>query len=365
MANECRAAVITAFNKPLEVQKVPIPDLEPTAMLAKVEAATLCGTDVHRWHGAIVQPSIIPFIPGHETCGIIEDMNGPRTDLLGEPLKKGDRVLWAYPSCGRCYWCTVARQPSICPEITYWGCNHSNEYPYLLGGCAEYQYVPPRCDVIRVPDEVPSPLAAAAACAYRTVMHGFERLGVIAPHETVVVQGSGPLGLFAIAVARDKSAYKVLNIGAPAARVKVAKDLGADAALNLDDVADPQQRILWVKDQTGGRGADIVIQCATHDAVPEGVAMLRKGGRYLSIGAGGSGKAAVPVNIMGQHINFTSVMIAEPRHWLQAVRFLATRQDLNWEGMISKSYRLDQTSEAFEDMAAFRIVKPVIYPHQR
>jgi D-arabinose 1-dehydrogenase-like Zn-dependent alcohol dehydrogenase len=251
---DCRAAVITALNQPLEIQRVPLPDLEPTALLCRVEAATLCGTDVHRWHGALTRPDMLPFIPGHETCGVIEAMHGPRTDLLGAPLKVGDRILWAYPSCGRCYWCTVARQPSICPEIRYWGCNRSDQYPYLLGGCAEYQYVPPRCDIIRVPEEVSSPLAAAAACAYRTVMHGFDRLGPIHPHETVLVQGSGPLGLFAAAVARDHSAYRVLMIGAPEARLRVAQDMGVDAALDLEDVPDPAQRRQWVLDQVGGGG---------------------------------------------------------------------------------------------------------------
>ena len=362
MAETSRAAVITAPNTPLEIRDVPIPKLEPTAMLARVDAATLCGTDIHRWHG-VVGNLKMPFIPGHETCGTIVDMNGPRTDLLGVPLKEGDRVLWAYPSCGRCYWCEVARQPSICPEIRYWGCNPSEDFPYLMGGCADYQYVPPRCDVIRVPDSVPDALAAAAACAYRTVMHGFERLGNIHPHETVLVQGCGPLGLFAAAVARDKSAWKVLVSGAPAERLSVAQEMGADDVLNIDEEQDVAKRIDWVKGHTDGRGVDIVIQCATFNAVPEGVKMMRRGGRYVSIGAGGN--AAVPVADIFPETTFYGVAIAEPRHWLQAIRFLETRKDIPWAGMISAEYPLEDLTRAFEDMASFKIVKPVVYPHGR
>lgn len=74
-------------------------------------------------------------------------------------------------------------------------------------------YVPPSSLIIKVPEEVSS--ASAAACAYRTVMHGFDRLGAIKSHETVLIQGSGPLGNFATAVAKDHGAKRVLVIGAP------------------------------------------------------------------------------------------------------------------------------------------------------
>ncbi len=359
---DTRAAVITGFNQPLEIRRVQIPQLEPTAMLAKVEAATLCGTDVHRWHGRVATLEQLPFIPGHETCGAISEMNGERKDLLGEPLKLGDRVLWSYPTCGHCYWCTVAKQTSHCPEIRVWGGSRADQFPYLLGGLADYQYVPPGCDIIKVPAGVSSASAAAAACAYRTVMHGFERLGAIAPHETVVVQGSGPLGLFASVVARDRGAYRVLVIGAPANRLQVARGLGADDVLSIDDVKDPADRIKWVQDRSGGRGADIAIQCATHQSVPEGIAMVRKGGRYLSVGVGGD--ASISPTDFWRSVTIIPVTMAEPRHWLQAVRFLESRgSTVPFESMISRSYKLEQATEAMNAMANFEVVKPVIYPH--
>jgi NADPH:quinone reductase-like Zn-dependent oxidoreductase len=109
----------------------------------------------------------------------------------------------------------------------------------------------------------------------------------------VVIQGSGPLGNFATAVAKDHGAKKVLVIGAPANRLEVTKKMGADAVLNLEEVADEKQRRQWVKDHTDGRGADIVIQVANNMAVPEGLTLLRDGGRYLNIGAGGKANIAV------------------------------------------------------------------------
>ena len=84
---ECRAAVVTGFNQPAEIWSVQTPELEPTGLLMRVDAATLCGTDVHCWHGRMPSDRL-PYIPGHETTGTIVEMNGARTDLLGEPLNE-------------------------------------------------------------------------------------------------------------------------------------------------------------------------------------------------------------------------------------------------------------------------------------
>ncbi len=281
----CRAAVITEHNKPLTIQQVPIPQLDPGSLLVKITASTLCGTDVHRWHGPLSEGDTLPIITGHEPCGFVEDIAGERTDILGNPVKRGDRIVWSYVACGSCYYCAVALQPCICPGRASWGHNRSDQHPYLLGSCSEYMYVPKECLIIKVPDEVTSASAAASACAYRTVMHGFDRLGALKSHETVVIQGSGPLGNFATAVAKDHGAKKVLVIGAPANRLEVTKRMGADAVLNLEEVSDEKERRKWVRDHTEGRGADVVIEATGNPAaVPEGLELLRDGGTYVEMG---------------------------------------------------------------------------------
>ncbi len=357
--NDCRAAVITAHNRPLEIQRVPIPELEPGALLVRIAASTLCGTDVHRWHGPLGDGDTLPIITGHEPCGTIEEINGERTDILGRPVKRGDRIVWSYVACGSCYYCAVALQPCICRGRASWGHNRSDRYPYLLGSCAEYMYVPPQCLIIKVPEDVSSASAAASACAYRTVMHGFDRLGAIKSHETVLIQGSGPLGNFATAVARDHGAKQVLVIGAPAARLEVTQRMGADAVLNLEEVTDAKQRRQWVRAHTEGRGADVVIQVANNMAVPEGLTMLRDGGRYLDIGVGG--KADIAAASLPQEMTFLTVRSAEPRHWLQAIDFLASRKrTFPFEEMITASYSLEQVNEALQAMASYQVVKAVI-----
>lgn len=356
---DCRAAVVTGLNQPLEILRVPIPELEPGAVLVKIVASTLCGTDVHRWHGPLSSKDSLPFITGHEPCGVIEAINGKRTDILGAPVAPGDRIVWSYVACGSCYYCSVALQPCICPGRTSWGHHASDAFPYLLGSVSEYMYVPPECLLIRVPDEVTSQSAAAAACAYRTVMHGFDRLGKVLPNETIVIQGSGPLGNFATAVAKDRGAKRVLTIGAPANRLAVAKRMGADEVLDLDAMPDPNERVQWVRERTSGRGADVVMQVANNAATPEGLRMLRPGGRFVHIGSGG--KAGVAVHELPEQLTFYTVRSGEPRHWLQAIEFLASRKNaFPFEDMISASYRIEQVNEAMAAMASFAVVKPVI-----
>ena len=356
---ECRAAVITAHNEPLEIQNVQIPELDPGSLLVKITASTLCGTDVHRWHGPLGGSDSLPIITGHEPCGIVEDIAGERTDILGNPVKKGDRIVWSYVACGSCYYCSVAVQPCICRGRASWGHNRCDQHPYLLGSVSEYMYVPSPCLIIKVPDEVSSASAAAAACAYRTVMHGYDRLGAIKDHETVVIQGSGPLGNFAAAVAKDHGAKQVLVIGAPAHRLEVSKKMGADEVLDLEEVTDAKDRRQWVHDRTEGRGADVVIQVANNAAVPEGLTLLRDGGQFLDIGAGG--KATIPVESMPQQMTYLTVRSGEPRHWLQAIDFLASRRErFPFDDMISRSYKLEEVNEAMSAMANYEVVKPVI-----
>ncbi len=116
-----RAAVLVDYNKPVEIREIEIPPLEPGAILVKVEAATICGTDVHISHGKLTQFSQVPLVPGHEIVGRIVTLGeGRERDAADRPLRIGDRIIWAYPWCGQCYYCTIARQRlfrvRVCPS---------------------------------------------------------------------------------------------------------------------------------------------------------------------------------------------------------------------------------------------------------
>lgn len=281
-----KAAVLEAFKAPLQFRDYPLPPtLEPGAALVRTEMAGICGTDVHLWKGEL--PIQLPVILGHETVGIIEQLGAELTqDWSGEPLRVGDRVTWtSTTSCGKCYYCAEKRQPTRCPQRRAYGIGYrSDQPPHFLGGYAEFHYLRPSANIFRIPNDLPTESVIGAGCALITAIHGVERTG-IEWQDTVVVQGAGPVGIAALAVAKSAGASKVIVIGGPAHRLEMARRFGADATISLDEVKTPEARLKAVRDLTRGYGADVVLECVgIPTAVPEGMEMCRDGGKYLVLG---------------------------------------------------------------------------------
>jgi L-iditol 2-dehydrogenase len=201
----CRAAALVAPGRgALDVVDVKVPrEIEPGALLVRMTAATVCGTDVHVRDGAVDAARArlsYPVILGHEMAGRVVALGaGPATDSVGQRLEVGDRIVWTHGMCGRCRNCVVEGQPSLCLHRRRYMSESAATYPYLNGGFAEYGYVYPTSGRVKVPDDVPDEVAAASSCALRTVVHGFDRLGPLDERHTVVIQGTGPLGLFSLA----------------------------------------------------------------------------------------------------------------------------------------------------------------------
>jgi D-arabinose 1-dehydrogenase-like Zn-dependent alcohol dehydrogenase len=360
-----RAACVVAFQKPLEIRDVPIPpDLEPGAILVKTEVASICGSDVHLWQGELGVRLQLPVILGHEMMGRVARLGpGVTQDSAGQPIAAGDRIVWTHASCGNCYMCTVTHQPTLCPNRRMYMFSHCEQPPYLLGGFSEYCYVFPASGRIKVPDGVSSELASAASCALRTVVHGFDRLGRIEDRETVVIQGAGPLGLYAAAMAVRAGAHQVIVIGAPTQRLEIAARWGASHTINIDHVPDARERRRMVRSLTDRRGADIVIEVSGGTtAFPEGIDLVRRGGRYLVIGQVGDYHVSIaPRLIVEKQIAILGVMSGNTDHYYKALQFLHHNCDrFRFEDMLSNRYRLDQINDALEAMQAFREVKPVV-----
>jgi D-arabinose 1-dehydrogenase-like Zn-dependent alcohol dehydrogenase len=362
-----RAACVVAFKNPLELRDIPIPDtLEPGAILVQTEVASICGSDVHLWQGELGPGARLqlPVILGHEMMGRVARLGpGVMHDSAGQPLAVGDRVVWTHASCGACYMCTVAHQPTLCPHRRMYMFTNCEHPPYLLGGFAEYCYVLPRSGRIKIPDEVSSELASAASCALRTVVHGFDRLGRIEDRETVVIQGAGPLGLYATAMALRAGAVQVIVIGAPARRLEVAEKWGASHTLNLDEIPEARERRRMIRHWTDGRGADIVIEVSGGTtAFPEGIDLVRRGGRYLVIGQVSDQQVSMaPRLVVEKQLTILGVMSGDTDHYYKALQFLKhNRARFSFEDMLSNRYRLEQINEALEAMRGFREVKPVV-----
>ena len=230
-----RAAVVTAYGEPIQIRELPVPqpsELEANSLLVRVDVASICGSDVHQWDGLVqaLVPASLPIILGHEMMGTVVAFGpGPREDSIGQPLQEGDRLLWTHVYCGQCYECRVKNMPTMCRRKKQYMRTNCERFPYLVGGFAQYCYVFPASGRVRVPDGVSDGVASAASCALRTVIHAFERVGRIGPHERVVIQGAGPLGLFATAVASERRESAISSWWAPPRRAWRSPSGGARA----------------------------------------------------------------------------------------------------------------------------------------
>lgn len=358
-----RTAILVERGKPLEIGQVTIPkELERGAILVRNTVATVCGSDVHVWEGTAGGDRPLPTILGHEMVGEVAALGaGVTADSFGRPLGIGDRITWSHGQCGQCYFCVVEREPTLCVNWRGYMVGDHHDFPHLVGGFSEYTYVYPTAGRILIPDDVPDSLAAASSCALRSVIAAFERVGTIYEHHTVVVQGAGPVGLFSAAKALAEGAAQVFVIGGPESRLQLAKEWGA-IPIPFDGT-DAEKRLQIIRDATDGRGADIVVEASgAPQAWPEGIDILRRGGRYLIIGQGHT--ESMPFNpsvILGKHLTIIGSLSAHIRHYHRALEFLRHNSNrFDWSKMLSNTYPLGEIMTAMERMKRWEEIKPVI-----
>jgi threonine dehydrogenase-like Zn-dependent dehydrogenase len=146
----------------------------------------------------------------------------------------------------------------------------------------------PGTKIYRLPDDMPLRLGALSE-PLTSCIRAFsraQRIGGFRVGDTVVIQGSGPIGVLAVAAAQEMGAGRVIVVGAPEQpRLALCRRFGAEATVNIDELETPESRIAAVREIVGGYGADLVMDCSGHpSAGPEGIEMLRDGGTYVEMG---------------------------------------------------------------------------------
>lgn len=254
-----RAAVLRAFDAPLEIGEVPDPRPAGDEVLVRVRAAGVCGTDLKIVGGAF--PDLeLPLIPGHEVAGEIAGDGGD--------LAEGQRVAcYFYDPCGECRFCRAGDE-SLCPASRRLGFERD-------GGLADLVSVRRR-NVLPFGNDLPFELAAVSMDAVLSPWHALYRRAGLRAGETVVVTGVGGLGLSGIAIATRAGARVAALDPLPAHR-EAALSLGAELALDPGDVAS-------VREWSEG-GADLALETSGARAgFEDAVASLRRGGRVVCCG---------------------------------------------------------------------------------
>jgi L-iditol 2-dehydrogenase len=253
---------------------VPVPEPGPNEVLARVRAVSICGTDAHLIRGDYpgFWPPAFPFIPGHEWAGEIVAL-GPGAERYGWQV--GDRVAGtSHDACGVCQKCVEGRY-NLCENYGRPGLH--KQYGHNTQG-ADAEYVVQGVKTIfRLPDALSFDEGAIIDPA-SIALHVANR-GGIAPGDVVAVIGAGPIGLLAGDAARVRGAARVIVVGR-------GRRLGKAAELGFETVdSNAGDPVAEVRSRTGGRGADVVLECA---GVPEtiawGLRMLRRGGRCAVVG---------------------------------------------------------------------------------
>jgi threonine 3-dehydrogenase len=261
-------AVVKAKPKPgAVIQQVVVPEIGARDVLVRVQAASICGTDLHiyrwdRWSERRIHP---PLVFGHEFCGVVERVGDEVTTV-----HQGDFVsAEMHVACGRCFQCRTGQQ-HICQNVRIIGID--------MNGCfAEFVKIP-ESNIWKIDPAIEVDYAAVLdplGNAVHTVLAG-EVAGL-----SLAVTGCGPIGLFAIAVAKACGAGPIFASEPHPYRIKLAGKMGASVVIDSSKT-DPAAEVLR---QTGGVGADVVLEMSGNPrAIRQAFQMLRRGGRISLLG---------------------------------------------------------------------------------
>lgn len=253
-------AMVLEAPSSLALREVERPPLGEGDVLVRITNTGICGTDQSIYYGGI--PVSYPLIMGHEAVGEIVEGEG------AGGIARGSRVIIdPVCYCGRCYQCR-AGQTNLCPNGGLIGRDRD-------GGFADFAAVPAG-NVYRLPDEV-SDGAAPLIQVLTTCLHA-HRLAKIFPGEAVVVIGLGVTGQLHVQLAKARGAWPVIGITRSEWKRDLARELGADIT-----AAPGQEATKTILDATDGRGADLVIECASRVSVlAQAMNLARIGGRVLA-----------------------------------------------------------------------------------
>ena len=327
-----RAAVVTKFRAPLEIQDLPRPEPGINQVLVRMEASGICHTDIHAAHGDWPVKPTLPFIPGHEGIGIVEEVGPGVTER-----QVGERVAlaWLGSACGHCDYC-ISGWETLCEQ-------QANTGYSINGGYAEHAVADARY-AVTVPDGVTAFDAAPLTCAGVTTYKAI-KVANVRPAERVAIFGIGGLGHLALQYARVVGGI-VIAVDVEEPKLDLARELGADYTVNAR-TSDPVEAI---KDLGG---ADVALAlAAAPESFEQAYRSLRRGGRLVCVALPAEGTMTIPI--------FETVLFG-----ISVIgSIVGTRQDLSEVFQLHQAGRtrvvgvgrkLDEINASFEEILAGKV----------
>jgi L-iditol 2-dehydrogenase len=371
------ATLVAPFD--LRIERYPFPDhLEPGAVLLRMLASGICGTDKHTYRGETEQyvgteqarSTPFPIIQGHENVGVVADIGaGGAKAFDGSPLAIGDRVVPApNRACGHCRYCVEDYPYYFCRNLENYGNSlTSSTAPHLFGGWAEYLYVLAGTPIFKVPPELPTEVAVLTELF--AVTHSLDlaarmpRPGGFRPGDTVVVLGVGPIGLVHVAKAALMGAGTVIGVDRFAARLEIAADLGATDCVVATDAEETAARVRTVV----GDDVAVVVDASGHpDTFGTALSLLRDGGTLLEVGAFVDlGAVAVnPADVLGRNLTIVGVAGEDARCYDATLRLLVDHHEaVPFHRAVTHRFPIEQAEQAMRTaLDADGAMKVIIVP---
>jgi D-arabinose 1-dehydrogenase-like Zn-dependent alcohol dehydrogenase len=337
-----RVVELAAHGSPLALSQRAVPRPGPGEVRVRIEACGVCGSDVFLQDGGFAA-SPLPIVPGHEAAGTIDAL-GPEVD----GLEIGQRVALYYLSTPPGDRWELAGVPNRSPHVVRMGVD-------VDGAFAEYVIRPVGSIVVPAAELPPAELAVLTD-AVATPLHALRRIARIQPGETVAIIGIGGLGSNAVQLARAFGA-RALAISRSREKLDLALRLGADAAIPSDEHV--EQR---VKEETGGFGADVVLQCADSAYCYElAIRLAAPGGRVVAVGS-----TSEPFHVEPMRMIWSELALLGSRGFLPAdiEEAIQLRIDgaIALDHLVAEVRPLEEAQAALDDLRAGRVLRSVLAP---
>jgi S-(hydroxymethyl)glutathione dehydrogenase/alcohol dehydrogenase len=364
-----KAAVLWEVGKDWSVEEIDLDPPKQGEVLVKMAASGMCHSDEHLVTGDL--PFALPIVGGHEGAGVVEEVGEGVTWL-----KPGDHVVFGFiPSCGRCPSCSTGHQ-NLCDlgaalglgmQITDGTSRHHAQgqdvgLMCLLGTFAHHTVVN-EASCIKIEDDIPLDRACLLGCGVVTGWGSAVYAGDVQPGETVVVAGVGGIGANAIQGAKLAGAKRIIAIDPLENKREKAMDFGATHTAESFDAALP-----LVQDLTWGTMANkVILTMGVGDGalLASALALASKRGRVVITNIHPALETSANVSLLDLTLMEKQVVgslfgSGNPRYDIPRLLGLYREGQLDLDGLISKTYTLDEVNVGYQDMRDGKNIRGVM-----
>lgn len=359
-----KAAVVRELNK-VAVEEVSLEGPQSGEVKVKMAATGVCHSDLSIINGTI--PSLMPIIIGHEGAGVVEE--------VGEGVTKvspGDHVVLSFvPNCGTCFHC-IRGEAYLCKAANTLNMGtmmdgtrrvsfDGGDLGVMSGlGCMAETIVAPVISVVPIRKDIPLNVAALVGCAVTTGVGAVLNTAQIEAGARVAVFGCGGVGLSVIQGARLAGAERIIAIDLADNKLEMAKKFGATHTINASEVVYKE-----IKKVTDGQGVDYAFEAIGNTEVIElAYNCTRNGGSMIVVGVG-SPKERASFNALTLSLKAKTICgcmygSANPSVDFPKMLNLYKAGRLDLDGMITKTYSIDEVPQAFADLESGENARGVI-----